>query len=242
MPKVLGCVGLLASSLVGASFASAQQPARKSTAADTAVASQPLRLYFSPIRVDSGYRLTPNGYSGATHVQQIVDFADRRDSARVSPVIGTVARAIDTWNGVQFVSPQLAGPFELTGPLSGHLDFITNDDFDFQISLYELTSKGDYFLVSTYSTQDSAVRDTSKRTSLEPGVRQHLDYQSGLFNRHIVQNGSRLVLLITILRRAEIQIDGSTGRENSRTLADMTEPLRVSWYGESYIALHVRRR
>src|SRR2546423_8609307 len=222
MRKVVVGFGFVTSWLACVPFASGQQPTIRAQSIDTAIADRALRLYLSPIRVDSGYRLTPNGYSGATNVQQIVDFADRRDSARVSQTIGTVSRTIDTWNGVQFVSPQLAGPFELTGTLSGHLDFITNDAFDFRISLYELTSNGDYFLVSTYSTQDSGVRDTSKRRSLEPGVRQHLDYQSGLFTRHMVQNGSRLVLLITILRRAEIQIDGTTGRAvNSRTIADM---------------------
>src|SRR2546423_12745343 len=124
MRKVVVGFGFVTSWLACVPFASAQQSTIRAQSIDTAIAG-PLRLYLSPIRVDSGYRLTPNAYNGATHVQQIVDFADRRDSARVSPAIGTVSRTIDTWNGVQFVSPQLAGPFELTGTLSGHLDFIT---------------------------------------------------------------------------------------------------------------------
>src|SRR4051812_45775584 len=122
------------SSLFCISIASAQQPTRKPVG-DTARVYQPLRLYLSPIRVDSGYRLTPNDYSGATHVQQTVDFADLRDSARVAPVVGVPTRLINTWNSVQFVSPQLAGPFDLSGFISGHFDLITNKpDFDFQIT------------------------------------------------------------------------------------------------------------
>jgi putative CocE/NonD family hydrolase len=209
-----------------------------------AMADQRLRFYLSPIRVDSAYRLTTNGYSGATHVQQNVDFADRSDSARIAPGGGVVARAIDTWNGIQFVSPVLAGPFELSGLFSGHLDFITNkQDLDFQISLYELTSGGDYFLLSMYWTRASAVRDLSHRTLLQPGIRQQLDYKSGRLTSRMIQNGSRLVVLITILKQPDLQINYGTGRDVSdETIADAKEPLTINWYGESYIDLPIRRR
>ena len=207
-----------------------------------AMADQRLRFYLSPIRVDSAYRLTSNGYSGATHVAQTVDFADRSDSARVAPGGGVVARAIDTWNGIQFVSPALAGPFELSGLFSGHLDFITNKkDFDFQISLYELTSGGDYILLSTHWTRASAVRDLSHRTLLQPGIRQQLDYKSVRLTSRMIQNGSRLVVLITILKQPFFQINYGTGQDvRDETIADAKEPLTVSWYGESYIELPIR--
>jgi hypothetical protein len=207
-----------------------------------AMADQRLRFYLSPIRVDSAYRLTSNGYSGATHVSQTVDLADRTDSARVAPGGGVVARAIDTWNGIQFVSPVLAGPFELSGLFSGHLDFITNKpDFDFQISLYELTSGGEYVLLSTHWTRASAVRDLSHRTLLQPGIRQQLDYKSVRLTSRLIQNGSRLVVLITIIKQPDMQINYGTGRDVSdETIADAKEPLTISWYGESYIELPIR--
>ena len=220
-------IGLATSALCGA-LASAQQPTRISTGADNSHTKQSLRLYLSPIRVDSGYRLTPNGYSGATHVQQTVDFSDRRDSARVAPVVGATTRAIETWNGVQFVSPKLAGPFELSGFFSGQLEFITNKaSFDFQISLYELTATGDYVLVSAYSTQDSSTHN-SQITPLQTGTRQHIDYQSSRLPAREIHNGSQLVVLVTILRQPSKS-------------DELTEPLEISWYGESYIELHVGR-
>ena len=208
-----------------------------------AMADQRLRFYLSPIRVDSGYRLTPNGYSGGTHVEQTVDFADRSDVNRVAPGGGVVARAIDTWNGIQFVSPVLAGPFELNGLFSGRLDFICNKrDFDFQISLYELTSNADYVLLSTYWTRASAVRDLSHRTLLEPGVRQQLDYHSVRLTSRLIGNASRLVVLISIIKQPDIQINYGTGKDVSdETMADAKEPLKISWYGGSYIELPVRR-
>jgi len=207
-----------------------------------AMADQRLRFYLSPIRVDSGYRLTQSGYSGGTHVEQNVDFADRSDSNRVAPGGGVVARAIDTWNGIQFVSPPLAGPFELSGLFSGQLDFICNkQDFDFQISLYELTSNGDYVLLSTYWTRASAVRDLSHRTLLRPGIREHVDYQSVRLTSRLIQNGSRLVVLINIIKQPDMQINYGTGKDVSdETISDAQEPLKISWYGDSYIELPVK--
>lgn len=87
--------GLVTAWLTCAPVAAAQQPPLRKDS-DTAIADHGLRLYMSPIRVDSAYRLTPNGYAGGTHVEQTLVFADRTDSARVPPIVGTVARAIDT--------------------------------------------------------------------------------------------------------------------------------------------------
>ena len=209
-----------------------------------AMADQRLRFYLSPIRVDSGYRLTPNGYSGGTHVEQTVEFADRSDSNRVAPGGGVVARAIDTWNGIQFVSPVLPGPFELSGLFSGQLDFVCNkQDFDFQISLYELTSSGDYVLLSTYWTRASAVRDLSHRTLLRPGIREHLNYQSVRLTSRLIQDGSRLVVLINVIKQPDMQINYGTGKDVSdESISDAGEPLKISWYGDSYIDLPVRRQ
>jgi len=216
----------------------------KSAPTINAMADQRLRFYMTPIRVDSGYRLTPNEYTGGTHVEQTVDLADRTDSGRVAPGGGVVAKAIYTWNAVQFVSPVLAGPFELSGLFSGRLDFVCNkQDFDFQISLYEVTSAGDYVLLSTLWTRASAVRDISHRTLLQPGVRQQLDYQSVRLTSRLIGNGSRLVVLITVLKQPDLQINYGTGKDVSdETIADAREPLRISWYGGSYIEVPISRR
>src|SRR4051812_43132589 len=173
----IGCFAVL---VIWASRASAQQRTPpKECNVDTA-AGQPIRLYLSPIRIDSVYRLTPFGYSGGTHVEQnILDFTERGDSARVVPAVGTGTRRIDTWNAVQFVSPPLAGPFELGGFFSGRLELISNkQDFDFRISLYELTPSGDYVLSSTYSTQANAAADLLHRPPLQLRTRQYRDYAS----------------------------------------------------------------
>jgi uncharacterized protein len=193
--------------------------------ADTAIGAESVRLYLSPIRVDSAYRLSPNGYSGGTHVEQTLDFADGGDSVSVVSVVGVPTRTIDTRNEVQFVSPSLAGPFELAGMFSGRLGVVTNKpDFDFQISLYELTPERDYILVSTYSTRSDTVGDAFHREPLQAGIRQYRDYQSASFPTRIVPNGSALVVAITVLKPLD------------------SVPLRIAWYGDSYIDLRVRHR
>ncbi len=203
-------------------FIPPQQPVpRIEAVADTAIAVDSIRLYLSPIRVDSAYRLTPNGYSGGTHIEQTLDFSDNGDSASV-PVVGEPTRTIGSRNEVQFVSPPLAGPFELTGTFSGRLGLVTNKpDFDFQILLYALTPERDYILVSIYSTRSDTVGEASHRQPLQPEIRQYRDYQSARLPIRMVPNGSRLVVAITVLK--------PTG----------SVPLKIVWYGDSYIDLRV---
>lgn len=225
--SVIVRLGLIASWLACVPFTSAQQPAsRKNAIADTATAARALRLYLSPIRVDSGYRLTPNSYSGATHVEQNIVFGSRPDSGvYVAPVVGVPSRAIDTWNGVQFVSPPIPGPLELSAIFSGHLDFITNQKaFDFQISVFEVTSAGEYVLLATNALHWSNPGDSSG-TSMPPRARQSLDFRSDNPAKAVIRDGSRLVALITILKSA-----------------DPIELLQISWYGESYIQLKTPNR
>ena len=113
----------------------------------------------------------------------------------------------------------------------------------FQVSLYELTSGGDYVLLSTYWTRASAVRDLSHRSLLQPGIRQQLDYKSVRLTSRLIQSGSRLVVLISLLKQPDLQVNYGTGRDVSdETIADAKEPLTISWYGESYIELPIRRR
>jgi hypothetical protein len=238
-------IGLIAICLVPVPFISAQQPAlAKHAIADTASAQRPLRVYLSPIRVDSGFRLTPNSYSGTTHVEQNVVFGPRPDGGfRVAPVVGVPAPAIDTWNAVQFVSPPIPGALELSALFSGHLDFISNKpEFDFQISVYELTSTSDYVLLSTYESHWSIAGDSS-RTLFQPRTRQSVDFRSDNPTKAVIRNGSRLVVLITILEASHPKDGNAAGRDVGRgTIANTTDPLKISWYGESYIQLQMHSR
>ncbi|HZD84717.1 MAG TPA: CocE/NonD family hydrolase, partial [Gemmatimonadaceae bacterium] len=127
-----------------------------------AMSDQALRYYLIALRSGENYRLSERNPGTTTTVVLNVDLADRTDVDRRPAGGGIVGTAIDTWNGIAFVSNPLQSPIEISGLFSGRLEFISNKkDFDFNISLYELTAKNEYVLLSTYWARASAVADLS---------------------------------------------------------------------------------
>ena len=201
-----------------------------------------LRYYLIALRVDSSYRLSARNPETSTTVAQAVDLADRTDVDRRSPGGGVVDKAIDTWNGLEFVSTPLQSSMELSGLFSGRLEFIVNKkDFDINISLYELTAKQEYVLLSVYWARASGIGSLVERRLLTPGKRERLDFESVRLTSRKLQSGSRLVVLLNIIKQPDLQINYGTGKHVSEeTIADAGEPLRIKWFGDSYIDLPVR--
>jgi predicted acyl esterase len=171
-----------------------------------------------------------------------VDLADRTDVDRRPAGGGIVGTAIDAWNGISFVSNPLLSPIEISGLFSGRLEFITNKkDFDFNISLYELTAKNEYVLLSTYWARASAVGDLAHRQLLTPGKRERLDFKSVRLTSRQTQPGSRIVVLINIIKQPDMQINYGTGKDVSdETVGDANEPLRIQWFGDTFIDVPIR--
>jgi uncharacterized protein len=203
----------------------------------TAMSNGTLRFYMIALRSGDAYRLSERNPATNTTVLQTVDLADRSDVDRRSPGGGVLDTAIDTWNGIAFVSNPLPTPIELSGLFSGRLEFITNKkDFDINISLYELTSKSEYVLLSTYWTRASAIGDLTQRRLLTPGKRERLDFKSVRLMSRKFEPGSRLVVLINIIKQPDMQINYGTGKDVSdETIADAGEPLNIRWFGDSFI-------
>jgi putative CocE/NonD family hydrolase len=208
-----------------------------------AMSDRTLRYYLIALRTEDNYRLSERNPETRTTVMQTIDFADRSDVDRRSPGGGVVDSAIDTWNGVAFVSNPLQSSIELSGLFSGRLEFVTNKkDFDINIGLYELTSKREYVLLSTYWARASAVGDLTQRRLLTPGKREHIDFKSVRLTSRQLQPGSRLVVLLNIIKQPDFQINYGTGKDVSEeTIADAGEPLQVKWFGDSFIDLPVRQ-
>jgi predicted acyl esterase len=176
-----------------------------------------------------------------TATTQTIDLTDRSDVDRVAPGNNIVDTVIDTWNGVKTVGEPFTEPTEVSGLFSGSLDFITNKkDFDFQVQLYELTPKGDYVMLAPYWSRASYVADLSQRRLLTPGKRQRLSFTSGRLMSRLCQAGSRIVIVLNIIKNPGQQINYGTGRDVSdETVADGTEPLRIQWFGDSFIDVPV---
>ena len=206
------------------------------------MSNQALRYYLIALRDGNNYRASERNPATNTTVAQAMDLADRSDADRTAPGGGIVDTAIDTWNGITFVSNPLLSPIETSGLFSGRLEFVTNKkDFDINIALYELTPKNEYVLLSTYWSRASAVGDLEHRRLLTPGKRERLDFQSVRLTSRQMQKGSRIVVLINLIKQPDLQINYGTGKDVSdETIADANEPLIVRWFGDCFIEIPIR--
>jgi putative CocE/NonD family hydrolase len=204
---------------------------------------QSLRFYLSTTRSVDSYRLSESKSAENDFIPQAVDFADRTDVDRVSPSNGIIDKRLDAWNGLTFVSDPFLKPTELSGLFSGQLDFITNKkDFDFNIQLYEFTDKGEYMQLSWCLSRASYVMSLSHRQLLAPGKLQRLTFTSGRLTSRQFQPGSRLVVVLSIVKEPDIEINYGTGRPVSEeTIADAKQPLQIKWFGQSFIEVPVTR-
>ena len=200
-----------------------------------AMAQTRAKFHFGAQQADGRYALTAAPAKGS--ITQTLDFTDRSDVLRQPPGGGILDKDLDTWNSLVFVSRPFDKAFDLSGLFKGHLDFITNKrDFDLWVGLYELTPDGRYFELSWYLQRMSYVRDRGERHLLTPGKRTVLDFQNGRLTSRRFQPGSRLMVLMSLLRQPNAEIDYGTGRDVAdETVADGRGPLQIQWFGDSYL-------
>lgn len=203
----------------------------------SAMSAETLRFHLSTERAGESYLLSRAAPARAASVSQKVDLADRSNADRTPPGGNVIDTAIDTWNGLQFVSDALPDTVEVSGLFSGHLEFVTNKrDFDFQIQLYELTSQGEYAELAPYWSRASHVNDLGKRHLLVPGTRHALDFKSVRLMSHRVHAGSRIVAVLSVIKGPDRQINYGSGKEVSEeTIADAGAPLTIDWFDTSFI-------
>lgn len=207
-----------------------------------AMSNQALRYYLIALRVGDSYRASDRNPHTTTTVGQGVDLRDRTDVDRRVPGGNIVDTQIDNWNGIAFVSNPLMSPIETSGLFSGHLEFATNKkDFDLNISLYELTARNEYVLLSTYWTRMSALDGLESRRLLTPDRREIVDFQSVRLTSRRMTAGSRIVVLLNIIKQPDMQINYGTGKDVSdETIADANEPLIIKWFGDSFVDIPIR--
>ncbi len=211
-----------------------------------AMANHRWRLYPSGVRRALAYRLSERALPRDTFVAQTVDLADRSDADRTTSG-DSIDQALDTWNIVD-TAPHLANALEFDGePLtkatefsglfSGQLDVVINKkDFDFSVTLFERTAHGEYMQLSYYWARASYVSDRRHRRLLEPGKRRRLEFRCGRLTSKKLQAGSRLVVVLAVIKQPGEQINYGSGKDVSdETVADASEPLRIRWYADSFI-------
>jgi putative CocE/NonD family hydrolase len=204
-----------------------------------AMVDQRPHFFLSSARSGNAYKLATRSPTRDTSVALTVNMADRTDADRVAPGGNIDDSAIDTWNSLEFVSDPIAKPMEMSGLFSGHLDFTGNKkDFDFIVQFYERTPGGRYFELSNYMARASFVGDRRFRRLLTPGARTRLDFTSERLTSRLLQPGSRLVVVLSIIKQPNIEINYGTGKDVSReTIADAGPPLTIRWFDDSFIGV-----
>jgi predicted acyl esterase len=207
----------------------------------TAMSNGSLRYYLAGESDEDVHRLTAAPRAGAS--RQTVDFSDRRDVDAPSVGGGVQDKALDSANGLVFISEPLTQSTELSGLFAGHLEFIASKrDFDFQVALYELTAAKDYIQLAPYWSRASYVTDQARRQLLVPQKRQSLDFRSMRLMSRQVAAGSRLVAVVSVLKESGREINYGTAKTvAAESMADAKAPLRIEWFPDSYLDLPVHR-
>jgi putative CocE/NonD family hydrolase len=207
-----------------------------------AMAGRSLKLYLDAGDSDAVHPLTMRRSPKAAFVQQIVNFADRTDGGPV-PLADLAGKAVATPNAALFVGEPLEEAAELSGSLSGRLDFKVNKmDMDLYVTLYEQLAGGDYVRLfdPSYEFRASYARDRTHRHLLRAGERQELTFRMERLTSRLLQKGSRVVLVIGINKRPDRELNYGSGNDVSEeSLADARAPLKVRWYNDSYLELPV---
>jgi hypothetical protein len=77
---------------------------------------------------------------------------------------------------------------------------------------------------------------------LTPGKKEQLTFESGRLTSRQFEPGSRLVVVLGVIKQPGEQINYGTGRDVSHeTIADAKEPLRIEWLDTSFITVPLGR-
>lgn len=176
-------------------------------------------------------------------LRQTVNLADRSNASR-TPAAALVTRDPSTRDALMFTGEPLQQALEVSGTISGELDFMPNKmDVDLNLTLYELQPNGDYVPLfdPPIELRASYARDRVHRHPLRAGERQHLAFGSERFVSRKLSAGSRLVAVLGVNRRPDREVNFGSGKDVREESAgvDGIEPLRLRWFRGTHIDLPV---
>jgi len=129
------------------------------------------------------------------------------------------------------------------GSFEGEINTIVNKkDLDIGITLFELTSKGEFFHLSYIVFRASYAKDITKRNLLIPGTKQSIPFTNTHFVSKKLQKGSRLVITLDVNKNPFSQLNYGSGKDVSEeTILDSEAPLEVRWCNDSYVKIPVHK-
>jgi uncharacterized protein len=188
----------------------------------------------------------------ARTLTQRVDLADRSDvnawgpggnlldpSSSARTLVDTIPNIA---NAFTFTSSAFNEAMEVSGLFSGTLELEVNKkDFDFTVTLFELTREGKYIQLSYHSQRASFARSPSKRELLSPGTRTRLPVSSSRLISRRLAAGSRIAVVIAVPKKPSQQINYGTGKDVSdETISDARTPLTITWYPGTVVHVPIK--
>jgi len=203
-----------------------------------ALGATPQRFYLDTAASGDGHRLSGRKSSRLAAITQTVSLTDRSDAGWLPPS-DLISQSLVTRNAVLFASAPLPNSVQLSGLLSGHLDFVVNKmDMDLNIALYELKAGGDYLRLfdPAFELRLSYAQDRVHRHLLKAGERQQIAFTCERMTSRQLDKGSRLVMVLRIAKRPDREINYGTGQDVSEeSIADGKVPIKVRWFNDSFI-------
>ena len=202
------------------------------------MSSRRLRLYLTAQRDGAGFRFSRTPLAAnASEPELQVNFADRSDADDQPP-----SDRPDLRNALVFSTDPLTDATEVDGLFQGQLALVTNKrDFDLAVDFYEQRPDGRYLKLASYLGRASYMADRSRRRLLTPERPIHLAFQSQTLTARLLSPGSRIVAVVGIPKRSDVQINYGTGNEVSdESIADAKTPLRIRWLPGSAFDLGIR--
>jgi putative CocE/NonD family hydrolase len=208
------------------------------------IPSGSMRVFLEPNGRAGSHALARRKSADAHFIEQKVSLTDRRDADWV-PDGDWVARHPTMRNALMFSTEPLTKSLDLTGLFVGHLDLTVNKmDLDFYVSMYEKLASGQYLRLFDPSVElrASYAENRVHRRLLRAGERQQLNFTSERMVSRRLRAGSRLVMVLGIIKRPDRELNYGTGNDVSEeSIADGDIPVVVRWFADSYIDLPARR-
>mgnify|MGYP006077495491 CR=1 FL=1 len=201
-----------------------------------------LTLYLDNTILSKNYQLNLLRPEKDGYVREEVNFLDRTKYLKLESVPQIILDTIlNARSNNVFVSDVFKNDFEINGAFTANLDVIINKkDLDIIIELYEVTSTGNYFALSTYLGRASYAKNRSKRNLLKPNIKQSIPIKNSSFTSKLIKKGSKLLVVLSVNKNPYWEINYGTGKDvSTESIKDGKISLKIKWLNSSFIKVPI---
>lgn len=201
-----------------------------------------LVFYLRNNNQESTYKLATEKNKNEKTFNLSIDLADRSQQANSTfypwPIIKD---SINLQDGLVFISEPFEREIVMNGSFSGSLKVSSNKkDFDFAVTLYELTSEGKYFHLSYYIGRASYAANRENRTLLMPNKQVTIQFTNTRIVSKALSKGSKLVVILNGNKNTHGQINYGTGQDVSlESIEHASIPLKLTFHSNSSITIPI---